>query len=43
MGSAPPFLPADQVRVEFVPGRSTSSFARESTEDKVAPTRYETA
>jgi len=43
MGSAPPFLPADQVRVEFVPGRSTSSFARESTEDKVVPTRYETA
>ena len=45
MSDASAFLPADQIHVEFDPGRSTSSLAHENTKDKAGPTtsslRYE--
>jgi hypothetical protein len=45
MSEAPAFLSADQIHVEFVPGRSISSFGLENANDKAGPTtsslRYE--
>jgi hypothetical protein len=45
MSEAPVFPPADQIHVEFVPGRSTPSFAHENTKDEAGPAtsslRYE--
>ena len=45
MSEAPTFLPANQIHVEFVAGRSTPSFAHENMKDKAGPTisslRYE--
>ena len=39
---APVFLPANQIYVEFVPGRMTPDLAHENTKGWAAPTAYET-